>query len=727
MKQVVQNFKTGELKVEELPPPVLRPGGVLVRTAYSLISAGTERSTVAVAQSSLLGKARQRPDLVAQVIDSLRREGFRSTYEKVMARLETVRALGYSSAGTVIEVAEGVDSFRVGERVACAGVGYASHAEINFVPVNLCARVPEGVSLADAAYTTLAAIAIQGVRQAQVQIGEAVAVIGLGLIGQLTVQVLSAAGCRVFGIDIDIAAVELAKRSGAEEAVLRSDDVRRMAEVFTFGRGFDAVIITASTSSNDPVKVAAEVARDRACIVVVGAVAMDIPREHFYMKELQLKLSRSYGPGRYDPAYEEFGLDYPIGYVRWTEKRNMEEALRLMAVGKLRVGELTTHRYRLDQAAEAYDLILGKVKASPVCGVLLEYSDSPEQCLRIETKHASRRVCDAGKIGVGFIGAGSFATASLLPHLRDSAAVVLRGVANSSGVSAKNVAERFRFAFCTTSSQQVMADSETAAVFIATRHDSHARLVCEALSAGKAVFVEKPLCLEEDELRRIVETWRQAGCPLLMVGFNRRFAPLVAEIKKALGKKAGPYCINYRVNAGFIPRDNWIQNPVQGGGRIRGEVCHFIDLMQHLTESEPVKVYAECISSGSQKATDEDTVEINLKFSDGSVGNISYIAIGDKSFPKERLELFGDGSVAVLDDFRAALFFKNGGSRSLGGGSQDKGHSAEVRAFIEAVIKGGQAPIPMRSIVATTLTTFKILESLRRGLPMPISMSEYGL
>lgn len=723
MKQVVQNFKTGELKIEELPPPALRPGGLLVRTAYSLISAGTERTTVATAQSSLIGKARQRPDLVMQVLDTLRREGLRNTYEKVMARLETVKALGYSSAGIVLAVGEGVGGFHVGDLVACAGAGYASHAEVNFVPANLCVLVPEGLGLDKAAYTTLAAIALQGVRQARPQLGESVVVIGLGLLGQLTVQLLVAAGCRVFGVDIDPVTVELAKKSGAHEAALRSEDIHRLVEAFTAGRGADSIIITASTSSNDPVKLAGEIARDRARVVVVGAVKIDVPREHFYMKELELCLSRSYGPGRYDPSYEECGFDYPIGYVRWTEKRNMEEVLRLMATGQLNIDLLTTHRYRIERAAEAYDLILGKNGHEPVCGVLLEYDTSSPLISRVETR-ARTRPRD-GQVGVGFIGAGNFATASLLPHLRDHDRVKLTGLANSTGISAKNTAERFRFGFCASAPSEVILDAGTDAVFIATRHNSHAQLVCEALRAGRAVFVEKPLCLNEEELKSVVEAWRDSERAALMVGFNRRFAPLAVEVKRAFGRRTTPFSINYRINAGFIPKDSWIQDPVQGGGRIVGEVCHFIDLMQYFTDSEPVKVYAEMITTGSQKETDEDTVQIIIKFSDGSIGNVSYIAVGDKGFPKERVEIFGSGAVAVIDDFKSALFTKSGSSRSLGSGSQDKGHRDEVRAFIDALIKGEDLPISLRSIVATTLATFKILESLRSGMPATVDLSSH--
>lgn len=721
MKQVVQNFKTGELKVEELPPPVLRPGGVLVRTAYSLISAGTERTTVATAQSSLIGKARQRPDLVKQVLDSVRREGLVNTYEKVMARLETVKALGYSAAGTVIEVGEGVSGFHVGDKVACAGVGYASHAEINFVPTNLCTPLPENISLAEAAYTTLGAIAMQGIRQAKVGLGENVVVIGLGLIGQLTIQMLKAAGCRILGIDLDQAVVDLAVKSGAHQAINRSEDVHKIVDSFTQGRGADSVILTASTNSNDPVKLAGEIARDRGRVVVVGAVKMDIPREHYYMKELELCLSRSYGPGRYDPDYEEYGQDYPIGYVRWTEKRNMEEFLRLVAEKYVNLDLLTTHRFAVEKASDAYDLILGKT-GERCCGVLLEYPKEGQVIGKIPTRYSSQVASSSSELAIGFIGAGNFATASLLPHLRNAKGVKLTGVANSTGVSSKNTAERFRFGFCSTDAKEIINDKSTNCIFIATRHSTHGELVASALKAGKSVFVEKPLCLNQTELKTIIEAQKESGKQLL-VGFNRRFSPLATQLKQAFGRKTSPYSMIYRVNAGFIPKDNWIQDPLQGGGRIIGEVCHFIDLMQFFADADPIQVFAQSIKSGSDKETDEDSVMINITFSDGSIGTVHYLAIGDKSFPKERLEVFGAGSVAVLDDFKTATFTRNGNTSKFASSAQDKGHRSEVESFVSSLQKNSDAPISLNSLVLTTLTTFKALDSLRSSKPENISLS----
>jgi len=724
MKQVVQNFRTGELIVGDFPPPALKPGGVLVRTAYSLISAGTERSTVSTAQSSLLGKARQRPDLVKQVINTLRREGLRSTYEKVMARLYTVKPLGYSSAGIVIEVGEGVDEFRAGDRVACAGVGYASHAEIAFVPRNLCVRVPDGVGLDQASYTTLGAIAMQGVRQAHLQLGEVALVIGLGLVGQLTVQLLKAAGCRVFAVDLDARAVELSLKSGADEAALRKDDVQKMISAFTGGRGADAVIITAGASSSDPVELAGAVARDRGRVVVVGAVKMDIPREYYYLKELELCLSRSYGPGRYDPIYEEKGIDYPIGYVRWTEKRNMEEFLRLLSAGRINTDILTTHRFAIESAQEAYNVILDKTGAR-YCGVLLEYGQQEKIQTKVEINRTAQRVKRGdGKLGVAMIGAGNFATATLLPLLRAIDRVHLTGVAASTGVSAKNTADRFKFDYCTSDYKEILQDENTGCVFIATRHNLHATITAEALRRGQAVFVEKPLALNEDQLKLVIEAQQQTG-GLLMVGFNRRFSPLARQIKERFGKRSGPMSIIYRVNAGFIPKTHWIQDEVEGGGRIIGEVCHFLDLIQYFTEADEARVFAEIITTNNSKDTAADTVNINIALSDGSIATISYIAIGDSSLPKERIEIFCDSRAAIIDDFKQASFHRDGKIEQIKTGAQDKGHKDEIRAFIDAVIRERPSPIALRSLAATTLTTFRILDSIRTGLPVRVDLNQY--
>jgi predicted dehydrogenase/threonine dehydrogenase-like Zn-dependent dehydrogenase len=717
MRQVIQNFKTGELSVGQVPPPALRPGGVLVRTVRSLISAGTERGTVSVGQSSLVGKARQRPDLVRQVVDNVRREGLAATMQKVRTRLESLKPLGYSAAGVVAAVGEDVTELKVGDRVACAGAGYASHADVLFVPKNLCARLPDGVSFDDAAYTTVGAIAMQGVRQADVRLGETACVIGLGLIGQITVQLLGAAGCRVVGVDVDARAVERARASGADLALLRGDDVERRIEAFTRGIGADAVLITASTSSQDPIELAGRVARDRAKVVVVGAVPANVPRSPYYEKELDVRMSRSYGPGRYDAEYEERGRDYPVSYVRWTEGRNMQGFLDLVASGRLDLSPLTTHRFGIDEAVRAYDVVLGKDGEQP-CGILLTYEGEPPLAERVDRAPAPAPA--AGRVGIAFAGAGNFATASLLPPLKRISGVALTGVATSSGLSAKGVADKFEFAYAASGIEQILADASTTCVFVATRHNLHHDLAARALEAGRAVFVEKPLALDRDGLAEVVAAARASGRQL-MVGFNRRFAPLAVELRSRFASRVGPAVVHYRVNAGFLPKSHWTQDPVEGGGRIVGEACHFVDFVQYLTGAVPIRVAASSVRSGNERETDADSVAITLTMSDGSIGSILYVALGDKRLPKERCEVFADGAAGVLDDFRTCTVYRNGREERLKGGAQDKGHAAEVAAFVEAVRAGTAAPIPLDSLVATTLASFAAVESLRTNTPVDLA------
>jgi predicted dehydrogenase/threonine dehydrogenase-like Zn-dependent dehydrogenase len=718
MKQVIQNFKTGELYLGDVPPPALKHGGVLVRTVRSLISAGTERGTVSVGQSSLVGKARQRPDLVRQVVDNVRREGLAATVTKVRTRLESLKPLGYSAAGTVAAVGEGVSDLRVGDRVACAGANYASHAEVIFVPRNLCTLIPTGVTFDAAAYTTLGAIAMQGVRQADLRLGETAVVIGLGLIGQLTLQLLGAAGCRAIGIDVDPAMVALAGPA-ADLALLRSEDVLRRVEAFTNGIGADAVLITASTSSNDPIELAGALARDRARVVVVGLVPVEVPRSPYYEKELEVRMSRSYGPGRYDPEYEERGCDYPVAYVRWTEGRNMAAFLDLIASGRLNPMALTTHRFALESAVEAYDVVLGKAGTRP-CGILLEYGEGALLEERIERIERRDRPRGDGRLGVGFVGAGNFATASLIPPLKKIPAVDLTGVATSSGLSAKGVADKFEFAYTASGIEQILDDPATQTVFIATRHNLHHSLAALALRAGRAVFVEKPLALDRAGLREVVDAARSSGGQLL-VGFNRRFAPLARQLRACVEGRVGPAVVHYRVNAGFVPRQHWTQDRVEGGGRIIGEACHFIDFVQYITGALPVSVAATAVRSGNERETDADSVAITIALSDGSLGSILYVALGDKRFPKERCEVFADGGVAVLDDFRSGFSVRNDRERKLGGGPQDKGHAAEIAAFVEAVRSGGASPIALDSLVATTLASFAAVDALRTGTPLDLT------
>lgn len=667
MKQVIQNFKTGDLYVDDVPMPTISSGMLLVENEFSLISAGTERSTVKVAQASLLGKARQRPDLVAQVIQNIKKEGLAATFSKVKTKLDSLKALGYSTAGTVVASLDQNGIYKPGDRVACAGQDYASHAEIVSVPQNLVARIPDNVSSEEAAFTTLGSIALQGIRQADPTIGEKVCVIRLGLLGQITCQILKANGCAVLGIDLDDRLVNLAIEFAADKALNRGDaNLTAACENFTGGYGFDSVIITAAAPTNDPVELSAELVRKKGKVIIVGAVKMDIPRDpHFYRKELDLRMSCSYGPGRYDVNYEENSHDYPFPYVRWTEQRNMEAFLGLLSRGSINLKPLITHIFDISDADKAYDIVLGK-KAEPHIGILIKYPDRKEKKTSAFTINNSPLT----RVNVGFVGAGSFAQSYLIPLVKSWGAS-LDGVVTSNGMASKNVVEKFKFNFCSSDVEDILKKEDINAVFIATPHNLHSDLVVKALSASKNVFVEKPLALNEEELKAVCEI-KSRSDRSLMIGFNRRFADISTNIKSEFKNSGEPLIVNIRVNAGFIPKDHWTQQPGIGGGRIIGEVCHFIDLIQFFTGSEPVKVYAESINTENSKIKPDDNIAIVLKFADGSVGNITYLANGDKSMPKERIEVFGGGIIGVINDFRDGLLFRKGKTSRLK--SSGKGH-----------------------------------------------------
>jgi polar amino acid transport system substrate-binding protein len=705
MLQVLQHQRTGEIAVVEVPAPECLPGGVLVRTAFSVISTGTERSSVETAQASLVGKLLKRPDLVRQVWASLRREGVRATLEKVWARLNAYRPLGYSAAGIVVE--SQTPEFSPGDRVACAGAGYAVHAEYITVPRHLVAHVPEGVSLEAAAYTTLGAIALNGVRQAEVRIGESVLVIGLGLLGLLAVQLLRAAGCRVVGMDKRSDTFALALQLGCEHAVLNTweavEDVRR----WTRGVGVDAVIITAATPSNEPLELALGAARKRGHVVVVGAVGMNIPRQPFYEKELELRIATGYGPGRYDPFYEEQGHDYPIAYVRWTEQRNMEAFLHLLACGQVQTEPLTTHRFPFAHAAEAYErLTRGEER---VIAIVLEYPAATQTVSKPSSVLLLPRRARAEAVGLGVIGAGSFAQAYLLPALR-KAGVRFVAVANATPASARVVAERYGFSVATTEGEAVIAHPEVEAVVCATRHDTHAHYVVQALRAGKPIFVEKPLAITPEQLRHIEQTLSEHGGAVL-VGFNRRFSPPLRDIKSFLQGHTEPMSILYRVNAGALPPTHWLQDPRQGG-RIIGEACHFIDCMVFLTESLPVAVAASAVRLPEPDAG--QCVSVLLRFQDGSVGTLLYLTNGSTAMGKEFCEVFCQGRIVRMEDFRRVEFCR-GRSCTVRRYDGGKGHREEMQLFVDALRQGKPFPIPFEQLRAVTAATFAIEVALRRG------------
>jgi polar amino acid transport system substrate-binding protein len=731
MKQITQHNKTGEVRVEEVPLPALKPGHVLVQTRFSVISAGTEKSSISQRKSSLIHKARVHPELVLKVLEQVRQYGLLPTYRRAKARLETASPLGYSASGTVMAVGSGVTDFKPGDRVACAGGGYASHGEYMLIPKNLCAKVPQRVDLDEAAYATLGAIALQGVRQAQPTLGETVVVIGLGLVGQLTVQLLKANGCSVIGVDLDPQAVKLAKECGADVALQRAaDDLKNVVRSFTKGLGADAVIITAATPSNDPVELAGELCRDKGRVVLVGDVGLHLPRGPYYLKELDFRLSRSCGPGRYDSQYEEQGQDYPVGYVRWTEHRNLQEILRLLSAKVVDVKKLTTHRYTVEAAPAAYALITRSKtrKREHYIGILIDYgNDGTERAKglpqRIEVFPAGGTSTPTAA-GVGFLGAGNFAQGFLLPQIQRAGNTSLVGVCTANGLNATNIARNFGFQFATTDPKEILGQESINTVFIATRHNLHASYVIDALKAGKHVFVEKPLALNAGELKAIQKAYKSViearQSPILMVGFNRRFAPHAQHVKRFFENALEPYTIQYRVNAGFVPRTHWTRDLSEGGGRILGEICHFVDLMLYLTDSIPMRIYAETLSSVGGASTEDDSVAVALKFRNGSIGTIMYQANGDASLPKERVEISSTGRTAVIDNFQHLSLYQQGKKREFKLSNIDKGHRDEVRAFLQAIRSGAPSPIPFESLVTTTVATLKILESLQTGVPVAL-------
>lgn len=712
MRQVVQSFRSGELRVADVPEPRVPANGLLVANVRSLISAGTEKSTVNVAKKSLAGKAMERPDLVRKVVDKVRKDGLAETARMVFQRLDSPVALGYSCAGVVLDVGSRVQGFAAGDRVACAGQNYASHAEVVAVPRNLCVRIPDGVDFDDAAYVTLGAIALQGVRQAEPRLGEIVAVIGLGLLGQLAVQMLRANGCRVIATDIAPDKLELAKRFGAEAAVAPGA-LAETALALSGGYGADAVIIAASTKENTPIETAAQICRRKGRVVVLGAVRMDLPREPFYQKELELRLSTSYGPGRYDPEYEEKGQDYPYGYVRWTEGRNMEAFLWLLREGKVDCKALTTHRFGIEQAEQAYDMMMSG--SQPYLGILLEYPEYRRGPSRIAPVAVSAAPA-AGRVSLGLIGAGNHVRDMLLPQLKGRGDVDLRWICTGTGINASALGERLSIPGRTSDYREVLADPAVNAVLIGTRHDSHARLVLAALEAGKHVFVEKPLCLTEAELDEVCDRYAEAAArgQRLVVGFNRRYSAHARQAREFFAGRQEPLVMCYRVNAGAIPREHWIQDPESGGGRIVGEACHFIDLMQYVCGARPSRVRGLAVGRHSSGITEDHSV-LTLGFEDGSVGTVVYAAGGDKALAKERFEAFGGGRSLVLDDFLVSEFYADGRVRRFKSGKRDKGFAGEMAAFAGEVARGGPHSMSFDEIEAVTRISILAARSLRTG------------
>jgi predicted dehydrogenase/threonine dehydrogenase-like Zn-dependent dehydrogenase len=719
MKQIAQNYKSGEILLLDVPVPACKSGGVLVRTDYSLISMGTEAMKIHESKLSLIGKARARPDQVKKVMQTLAQQGPVATYKKVMNRLDSYTPLGYSLAGVVVAVGAGAEEFKIGQRVACAGNQFALHAEYNWVPKNLCVAIPENVTPLHAAFTTVGSIAMQGFRQSEAKLGETACVIGLGLVGQILVQILHAAGVRIVGIDVSKERCALAEACGAMIAAIPGDAsfdaLKAKLNMLTGGAGADHVFLTAGGNTNQPVEIAAELARDRARVVDIGKCKLDLPWNAYYEKELDVRFSRSYGPGRYDPTYEEGGIDYPVGYVRWTERRNMECILDLLAAGKLDFGPIASDILPFDDAVSVYEKInTGALKG---LGILFRYplegSDiaaiAPARTASAPMLRVRRGAVE--RVRIGAIGCGNYATTMLLPHLKGRPEVELVEVATATALSAANAKTKFGFKRMSTDFRALLADADIDAVLIATRHDSHSFMVCEALRAGKAVFVEKPLAVTPEQLAQVRDTIHETGNDRLMVGFNRRFATVLNDLRGRWGITGGPQVVHYTVNAGPLDAGSWYGQTDLQGTRFVGEGGHFIDTVSWWLGADPVEAHAIATPD------DPDNLIATLTYADGSIAKLAYVTHGDPKYPKETLEVFADGKVARMDNFRRTEVWRGGKCKKVRAGGIDKGQKQELEAFVAAVKSGGEMPVPVASLIATTAATFAVSRSIATRRP----------
>jgi predicted dehydrogenase/threonine dehydrogenase-like Zn-dependent dehydrogenase len=715
MKQLVQNIKRKSLKIEDLPDPVCKAGGVLVKTIYSSVSVGTEVMKLKNADLSYFQMAKKKPEQVREVLNTLAQLGPVATYRKVMNKLDSLSPLGYSLVGEVIEVGKGTDGFQIGDIVACGGAGYANHSEINFIPKNLCAHVPPGVDLKGASFTTIASIAMQGYRQTQSQIGENIAVIGLGLLGQILIQIINANGCRAFGFDISERKCSLALENGAYFAeVVSKTNFEEEISSLTNGFGCDSVIITTGTSSNDPILLAGKISRDKAKIVDIGITKMDLPWDLYYHKELDFRFSRSYGPGRYDTLYEEGGVDYPIGFVRWTEQRNMISVLQLLKDKKIDFSKLITHEFNFNESEKVFMDI--KEAKEEYLGVVLKYDSdilAGKKKITLQNNSAEK----TGSVRIGVIGAGNYASTMLMPFLKDKADLI--GIATATGINAKDKAAKFGFSYATTDYRELMSDQSINTILIATRHNQHAKMVVDALKSGKNVYVEKPLAISVEELKAISSSYSESN-RILMVGYNRRFSSSINFLKKQL-KKDIPYSVYYQVNAGFIPMDKWYQSPEQGG-RIIGETGHFIDTIQFLLDADPVEVYAS--STKVSGMPDQDNSFITVKFSNGSTCVLAYLADGDKNYSKEKILITGYRTNIEFDNFKSLAVYKDGKSSKKNFLAIDKGQKTEM-AILADSIKSGNSPISINSLLLNTYTTIMAIESQRTGMSYKINIGDF--
>ncbi|HEX7924155.1 MAG TPA: bi-domain-containing oxidoreductase [Bradyrhizobium sp.] len=713
MKQIAQNYKSGELGLIDVPAPRCRPGGVLVRTAFSAVSTGTEMMKFTEGRLSLLGKARARPDQVAKVVRSVRQQGLLATYQKVMNRLDSYTPLGYSLSGTVVEVGEGVGGFSIGQRVCCGGNQYATHAEYNWVPVNLCVPLPDSAALDQAAFTTIASIALQAMRQSEIGFGETACVIGLGLIGQIMVRLLRSAGVVVTGLDRLEPRCRQAEAAGAALCAVASDDAaagfRARIDQLTAGNGVDCVFITAGSDDPDLASRSAALLRDRGRIVDIGKCTLNLPWNEFYDKELDVRFSRSYGPGRYDPLYEEGGIDYPIGHVRWTEKRNMEAIVALLADGRLDFSSLISEMVPLEQATSAFErMSRGEVGL----GMVFAYPDAASRTMQVVYRPAV--ALRSGRVRLGVIGAGNYASSMLLPQLASDARVDLVEVATNTGLSGATAVRKFGFARASTDAAAVLEADDIDAVLIATRHASHADLAAQALRAGKAVFVEKPLAIDPDALGQLEQVIRETGNNRLMVGFNRRFSPLLQGMRAAFAP-AGPQTLQYRVIAGALEKSSWYLQTESEGSRFVGEGGHFIDVLSWWLGAGPVRV------SASIAGKDIDNLIATFDFADGSAASLSYLTGGDPRVPKEALEISASTGFAAFDNF-AGFEVWHAGQRTAKKARLDKGQRPMLDAFIAAVASGSAMPIELESLLATTRATLAVQESAAAGMPVDLTI-----
>ena len=715
MKQISQNYKSGAIKLEKVNSPALKGGGLLIRSVYSVISAGTEGMKVKEGKMSYLEKARARPDQVKKVMQSVQQQGITATYEKVMNKLDSLTPLGYSLSGIVTEVGSGSEEFVIGQRVACAGAGYANHGEINFVPKNLVIPVPDRVAMEHAAFTTIGAIAMQGFRQGEMQLGETACVIGLGLIGQILVQILRAAGVNVIGIDLSEKRCQLALELGASAAGTPSDlGLRSQINRLTFGVGVDCIFLTAGGNNNGPVELAVEIARDRARVVDIGKTKLDLPWKDYYEKELDVRFSRSYGPGRYDFNYEERGIDYPIGYVRWTERRNMLSFLDLVAKGKMNLDPIISSVHPFNEAESVYrEMVEGK---SGGIGILFQYPEEVESVRHLPTLEVHQKPIEKkdGKVRIGVIGAGNYASSMLLPHLVKHDDVYLSEVATATSLSAANAVRKFAFEKQSTDYQTLLKSPEIDAVVIATRHSSHAKMTAEALRAGKAVFVEKPLAIDLAETELVRQAVIESDNDRLQVGFNRRFSPLIKDAASFFKDDRIPVVMNYRVHAGQMEAGSWYSNPTEGS-RFIGEAGHFLDVFSFITRSRPISVVAKSLRHQQVTQDDVDNISAIVTYENGSVGNLLYLTQGGKKVPKEILEIYGGGCTIQLHNFEALTIFQGNEQRKIKARGINKGQKEEMHAFVSAIKSGSEMPISLDNLLDTTLTTIAIAESLRTG------------